>query len=72
MTSNSQGPESPVIPAILERYQTEGNNDKQNRLFVDVPAEEKRCVATERDGADKGFPGRLEEESEKNRLKDVS
>ena len=72
MTSNSQGPESPVIPAILERYQAEGNNDQEYSLLMNVPAEEKRCVATERDGADKGFPGRLEEESEKNRLKDVS
>lgn len=72
MASDSQRPESAVIPAVLECYQTKRNNDEQNRLLVNVPSEEKGRISAERDGANKGFPGGLEEESEKDRLKDVS
>ena len=72
VAGDRQRPEGAEIAAVLECHQTEWDDDKQDRLLVDVPAEEKRRVATECDGADEGFPGRLEEQSEKNRLKDIS
>ena len=72
MASDSQGPKSAVIPAILKRDQTEGNNDEQNCLFVNVPSEQKGCISAERHGADKGFPGGLKEKSEENGLDNVS
>jgi hypothetical protein len=72
MAGNGQRPESAIIPAILECYKAEWNDDKQDRLFVNVPAEKERRVTAERHGADKGFPRGFEEESEKNRLDGVS
>ena len=41
MAGDSQRPESAEITTILQSYQTEGNDDKQNRFFVDMPTEEK-------------------------------
>ena len=39
--------------------QTERNNDKQNRLFMDVPAEKEGGIATERKCTNEGFPSWL-------------
>jgi hypothetical protein len=37
--------ESSQVSAVVERDETEGNDDKQDSFFVDVPAEEERGVS---------------------------
>lgn len=72
MAGDGQRAKSPEIPAILESYQTEGNDHKQDCFFVDVPAKEEGCVTAERHSTDKSFPGGLVEETEKDRLGSIS
>lgn len=72
MTSNSQGSESAKISTILERYQAEWNYHEQDCLLVDMPAEQERCVATQRYSTNEGLPSRFVQKAEEDRLDDVS
>lgn len=56
MAGYRERPERTEIPPVFERDQTEGDNDEENGFFVDVPAEEKGCVAAQSNGTDEGFP----------------
>lgn len=71
MTGDGQGPESTQIAAVLQRDEGEGYDDKQDGLFVNMPPEEERGIAAERNGADKAGPGGVEEElDERDGLED--
>ena len=72
MTGYSERTECAEIAAIFEGYETKGHEDEENGLFVDVPTEKEGGVAAETDCANKGIPGRLEEQSDETNLKHVS
>jgi hypothetical protein len=52
----------------MKRDQAERNDDQEDRFLVYMPAEEERRVPTERDCANKGFPGGFVEQSKEDRL----
>lgn len=56
MTRYHQRPEGAQMSSVPECDETEGNNDEQNSLFVDMPPKEKGCIPTKSDGTDEGFP----------------
>lgn len=72
MTSDSQGSESAKISTILERDQAEWNDHEQDCLLVDMPAEQERCVATQRYSTNEGLPSWFVQEAEEDGLDDVS
>jgi len=60
--------EGPQVSPVFEREQAEREDDEQDGLFVDVPAEEERGVAAQRQRGDEILPRRLQEELEQSRL----
>ena len=62
MPRDSQGPERTQIATILQGNETEWYYNKKDCLLVNVPAKQKRGVATQSDCANKCLPARLEEE----------
>jgi hypothetical protein len=72
VASHGQGSEGTKIPAISQCDQAEWYNDKQDCLFVYMPSEEERRIATERDGTDKGLPRRLVQKAKQHGLSAVS
>jgi len=63
MASYCQGAKRAEEPAVMQRNQAERDDDKKNRLLVDMPAEKEGRVAAERDCADERFPSRFIEQS---------
>lgn len=72
MAGNGERSESTKISPIFERYQTEGNDDEQNCLFVNVPTEQERRIAAQSYGSHKYIPGWVDEKLDKSRLGYVS
>lgn len=72
MTRHSQRSECTEISAVNECDQAEWYDDKEDCLLVDMPTEQKRGVATERDSTNKCLPGRLREKSKEHRLREIS
>lgn len=62
VAGDGQGSEGAKIPTVLECDEGEWDDDEQDGLLVDVPAEEERGVPAERNGADEAGPGGIEEE----------
>lgn len=46
MACYSEGTEGTEVAAVFEGDEAEGYDDQEDGFFVDVPAEEERCVAT--------------------------
>lgn len=46
MTGNSQRPEGSEMTSVSESNKTEGDDDKKNGLLMNMPAKEKRGIAT--------------------------
>jgi hypothetical protein len=62
VTCYSERAESSQVSAVVERDQTEGNDDKENGFLVDVPAKKKRGVGAEGGSCDKVGPRRAKEQ----------
>lgn len=72
MTRHCQRSESSKVSTIFERKQAEWDNDEQNRLLMDVPAEQERGIAAEGDCRHEVVPVGVEEELQESRLRSVS
>ena len=72
MTRYSERTECTQVAPIFEGDEAEGDEDKENGFFVDMPAEEEGSVAAEGDCTDKGVPDRLEEQPDETDLEHVS
>lgn len=62
VTSYRERTEGTEVATVFEGDEGEGDDDEEDGLFVDVPAEEEGGVATEGDGTDEGIPCWIEEE----------
>ena len=65
----SKGPE---VTSISQGQQAERDDDEEDSLLVDMPAEEERGVATQSDSSNEGFPSRAEKELRETYLPDIS
>jgi hypothetical protein len=63
-----QRAESSQVSAVVQRYQTEWDDDQQDRFLVHVPAEEERGVGAECRGRYEVGPCRAEEELDESGL----
>lgn len=72
MARDRQGSEGAKIPSILQRNQTEWDDDQQNRLLVNVPAEEERRISTQCHRSHKRIPVWSEPQLYQRKLKPVS
>ena len=59
---DGQRPERAQVAPVAQRDEREGDDDEQDGLLVNVPAEEERGVAAQRDGAYEAVPRRIYEE----------
>lgn len=71
MTGDCQRSKSTQIPTVGEGNEAERDDDQENRLFVHMPAEEKRRITTKSDGADESVPSWFEEEFDETNLRRV-
>ena len=69
MPSNSQGAECTERSPVLQGYQTERDDDKQDRFLMHMPPEEERGVAAEGDRANENFPSWLDEKLDERNLR---
>jgi hypothetical protein len=72
MARDRQRPESAKESAVMQRDQTERNDNKQDCLFMNMPAKEEGRVSTERDRTNKRFPRWFVEQSKQYRLYSIS
>jgi len=63
-----QRAESSQVSAVVQRYQTEWDDDQQDRFLVHVPTEEKRGVGAEGRGRYEVGPCWAEEELDESGL----
>jgi len=68
MTGDCKRPERSEISAIFERDQAERDDYQQDRLLVDMPAEQKGCVSAECQSTHESIPSWSEEKFDKCRL----
>lgn len=68
MTRNCERPESAQVSSVFQREEAEGDDDEEDRFLMDMPAEEERCVAAERDRCHKIVPRWLEEQLDESGL----
>jgi hypothetical protein len=72
MTGYRQGSEGAKIPSILQGNETERDDDKKDRLLVDVPTEEKRGISAQSDRPNKRIPLWSEPQLDQTNLGPVS
>lgn len=72
MTRNGQRSKRSQVPTIFQCKQAEGNDNKQYGLFMDMPAEEKGGVSTERNCGNEVVPCGVEKELQQGRLVKIS
>jgi hypothetical protein len=68
MPCDSERSESSKVSSVTQRDQTERYNDKENSLFMNMPSEEKGCIAAKSNCANKGIPGGFYKKSDEKRL----
>lgn len=62
MASHSQRPKGTEIATVFECEEAEWDDDEQDSLLVNMPAEQKRRITAERNCRDEGHPGWCKEE----------
>lgn len=72
MTCDRQRPERAEESAVMERNQTERNNDKKDCLLVNVPTKEEGGISTKRDRTNESLPRWFVEHSEQYGLHKIS
>jgi len=72
VTRNSKRPKSSQVASILECEQTERDDDKQDRLFMDVPAKQEGSIATQCDCSHKVVPARLQKDLDQGWLRQLA
>lgn len=68
MTGDCKRPERSEIPAIFERDQAERDDHQQDRLLVDMPAEQKGRISAKCQSSHESIPSWSEEEFDECRL----
>lgn len=68
MTRNRKWSESSEMSTVFECNQAERNDNQQNCLLVDMPAEQEGCISAECQSSYKSVPSWSEKELDKRRL----
>ena len=68
VAGDGERPEGAEVSAVFQGEEGEGDDDEEDGLLVDVPAEEEGGVAAKDDCREEGFPCGLEEELHEGRL----
>lgn len=68
MARHRERTESAQVTSVFEREKAERYDDEEDGLFVDVPAEQERCVAAQCQCSYEVVPGRANEELYKRDL----